>query len=438
MNSGKRNRNMLVAGWVTLALTLFLMLVLFQALAPRYYRYQKNKTLMEAYGDVKELDFSDLDEEAYSVITAYESENLSFKISDEHQNRIYMTQTAYWKSSSSMDEESWRQQYSKEPTIFYHQDNGFRIAKLRVIVTRGTMEYYVYIRERGGSASDYNETVIPFLGFLGVVCMLAASLFLWLCYHRFSVQFEREESLSKERQMQQQLCSERVERLQKDFVARMTHELKTPLAVISSQVEMLEYVSGPKQQKQYIDSVKEEIERISGMVGNMLDISVVEHQMEHMMQNRLDMREIMEYTAMKYEGIMSKKQIRLETFFDDGCIVRGDREYIEQALNNFMMNAVEHTPMKGSVRMTLKKRKGVVRAAVYNEGSQIPKKEQEHLWDGYYRKEQEQRVDSSMPHAGLGLSIARNAVWMHGGICGMENMEKGVEFWFEIPEEKEA
>lgn len=197
---------------------------------------------------------------------------------------------------------------------------------------------------------------------------------------------------------------------------------------------MMEYVSEREQQKQYIDSVKEEVERISGMVGNMLDISVVEHQMEHMLLKRLDMREIMEYIAMKYEGIISKKQVCLETFFDEGCIVCGDREYIEQALNNFMMNALEHTPMQGSVRMTLKKRKGVVRVAVYNEGSHISPKDQDRLWDGYYRNEQEPDVRSSTPHVGLGLSIVRNAVWMHGGICGVENMEEGVEFWFEIPE----
>ena len=92
--------------------------------------------------------------------------------------------------------------------------------------------------------------------------------------------------------------------------------------------------------------------------------------------------------------------------------------------------------MQGSIRMTLKKQKDVVRVAVYNEGSHIPSREQERLWDGYYRNGQEQQEDSSLPHAGLGLSIVRNAVWMHGGTCGVTNMEQGVEFWFEIPGEK--
>ena len=417
-----------------LALSICLLTFLFVSLAPRYYRYKKNQTLMRAYRDVKALDLPDLDEEAYDILTAYESENLMFIIQDEERNHLYKTQGSGFKSQWETPE-NWQELYSDDPEIFFQPGNGLRLAKLRGIVTQGTLKYYVYVKERRSSISDYNEIVVPFLGMLGAGCVLMSGIGLWICYRRFGVQVKHEATLSKDQQVKQKLRSERMERLQKEFVTRMTHELKTPLAVISSQVEMLEYVSESEQKKQYIDSVKEEVKRISGMVGNMLDISVVEHQMEHMRQNHLDMREIMEYTAMKYEGIMSKKQVCLETFFDEGCFVRGDREYIEQALNNFMMNALEHTPMRGSIRMTLKKLKCAVRVTVYNEGSQIPPKDQERLWDGYYRNDQEQSEHSSTPHAGLGLSIARNAVWMHGGICGVENLEQGVEFWLEIPEE---
>lgn len=430
------NRKMLAAGWIMLALSAFLMTFMFEALVPRYYRYRKNQALVQAYRDVEALELSDLDDEAYDILAAYESENLFFIIADKQRNYFYTTRTADVRDQPQDLEslESWREKYSGEPRVFYQPDNGLRLAKLRGIVTQGTVEYYVYIKERRSSISDYNEIVDPFLSLLGVLSALVTGAGLWVCYRMFGVQVKREANLSKDQQVKQKLRSERMERLQKEFVARMTHELKTPLAVISSQVEMMEYVSEREQQKQYIDSVKEEVKRISGMVGNMLDISVVEHQMEHMLLKRLDMREIMEYTAMKYEGIISKKQVCLETFFDEGCIVCGDREYIEQALNNFMMNALEHTPIQGSIRMTLKKQKGVVRVAVYNEGSHISPKDQERLWDGYYRNEQEPDVRSSTPHVGLGLSIVRNAVWMHGGICGVENMEEGVEFWFEIPE----
>lgn len=435
MNRKIINGKMLAAGWIMLVLSVFFLAFVYEVLAPRYYRYRKNQTIMDAYEDVAGLDLSDMDGEVYELLTAYENEHLSFIISDEQQNRIYITQS--WDSLiTDTDPEDWKEKYSLKPVIFYQNDDVLRLARLRGIIKQGSTDYYVYIKERSSNIRNYHEITMPFLCFMAAVGMLLAGLGLWCCYRRFGMQLEREAHKNQDERMQQKLRSDRVERLQKDFVARMTHELKTPLAVISSQVEMLEYITDAAQQKQYIDSVKEEVERISTMVGNLLDISVVEHQMEHMLQESLDMRELMEYVAMKYEGIIAKKQINLECFFDENCIVRGDREYIEQALNNFMMNAVEHTPLQGSMRMTLKNEKGFVRAAVYNEGDQIPPKEQEHLWDGYYRKDSGQSNTSTVPHAGLGLSIVRGAVLMHGGTFGVKNKERGVEFWFTIPEGK--
>lgn len=435
MKSELTNKKMLVAGWIMLVLSVFFFAFVYEMLAPRYYRYRKNQTIMKAYEDVAGLDLSDMDREVYELLTEYENEHLSFIISDEQRNRLYMTQS--WDSLiTDTDLERWREQYSPEPVIYYQNEDVLRLARLRGIIQQGKAAYYVYIKERSSNIRDYHEIIMPFLCLMEAAGVAAAGLGLWCCYRRFDIQLEREAHKNQDERMQQKMRSDRVERLQKDFVARMTHELKTPLAVISSQVEMLEYVTDHAQQKQYIDSVQEEVERISAMVGNMLDISVVEHQMEHMLQTRLDMRELMEYVAMKYEGIIAKKQIDLECFFEENCIVCGDREYIEQALNNFMMNAVEHTPIQGSMRMTLKKEKRFVRAAVYNEGDQIPPKEQERLWDGYYRKESGQNTASTVPHAGLGLSIVRGAVLMHGGTYGVRNMERGVEFWFALPEEK--
>lgn len=230
------NRKMLTAGWIMLALSAFLMTFMFEALVPRYYRYKKNQALVRAYKDVEALDLSDLDDEAYDILTAYEGENLFFIISDKQRNHIYTTQTADFKNQSQDLEslESWREKYSSDPEVFYQPANGLRLAKLRGIVTQGTVEYYVYIKERGSSISDYNETVSPFLSLLGVLSVLVTGAGLWICYRMFAVQVKREANISKDQQVKQKLRSERMERLQKEFVTRMTHELKTPLAVISS------------------------------------------------------------------------------------------------------------------------------------------------------------------------------------------------------------
>ena len=112
------------------------------------------------------------------------------------------------------------------------------------------------------------------------------------------------------------------------MVAKISHELKTPLAVISSQAEMLGYTE--EDREYYIASIQEEVAKMSDMVSQLLDSSVIEHEMENMIQQKLDMREVMDYIIIKYEGMVKKKKLHLETFLSDNCYVEGDREYIEQ------------------------------------------------------------------------------------------------------------
>ena len=173
--------------------------------------------------------------------------------------------------------------------------------------------------------------------------------------------------------LHQNVRQERAEKMRKDMLANISHELKTPLAVISNQAEMLGYVK--ENQEYYIASIQEEATKMSDMVGKILDSSAVEYQMQNMVQKNLDMKEVIGYMAMKYEGLAKKKKLHLETFLSEDCFVYGDREYIEQAVNNYMMNALEHTDFGGDIRITLKKQGESVRVGVYNDGRRIPQEE---------------------------------------------------------------
>lgn len=126
-----------------------------------------------------------------------------------------------------------------------------------------------------------------------------------------------------------------------------------------------------------------------------------------------------------------KKNVHMESFLADDCIVYGDREYIEQAVNNYMMNAFEHTALRGSIRTTLRQDGKNIRVGIYNTGKQIPINEMKHIWTGFYSKSQ--KSSESLSHAGLGLYIVQNVVTMHNGKYGVENLPEGVEFWFSIP-----
>lgn len=441
---------------------------------PAYYDYLEERKIMQAYSDIEELDLAALEEMDYALFLNYESENLSFFIADEDMTPIYSTSDS--ENAIHRNIVTKLEKFSRNPEVLSNKGKIIESVKLRGIITQDGRDYYVAIKDftvgEHSISIVKNCYVVVFLLMLipGSVLMLFLLKYLLKpvdkllrvtaqiadgnfeekaqengAYAEFNQLAENINRMSDQLQDQmeqmeegrkqllhQNVRQERMEKLRKDLIANISHELKTPLAVISNQAEMLEYVK--EDQGDYIKSIQEEVARMTNMVSRILDSSVMEHQMGNLIQKKLDMKEVMEYIVMKYEGLAKKKKLRMETFLSEGCYVYGDREYIEQAANNYMMNALEHTDVGGSIRITLKRQEESIRVGVYNEGRQIPQEELEHIWSSYYRNRTEPRYErSGFPHAGLGLYIVQNVIKMHGGAFGVENVSSGVEFWFTLP-----
>lgn len=441
---------------------------------PLYYDMTKDKQIREAYLDIEDLDLANLGEEDFSVFAEYEEENLSFTIADEELNPVYTTRGNNIKYLIYRNVEMKKDLFSKTPGVIKRNSKLKETTKLRGIITQNKINYYVVIKDTiqklgTGKASE------QFLIVVAVSMFLLGSLIIWKFSKNLSEpmegladvaekiaggdftrrvvgkdkyeeavrltesinsmagQLERNEEQIEEnrrQQLRQNMYQERIEKVRKDFMANISHELKTPLAVISSQSEMLGFADEEKKQY-YLSSIQEEVQKVTSMVSRLLDISAMEHNMEEMMQKTLDMKEVMQYILMKYEGLVKKKHLHMETFLEDECFVYGDQEYIEQAVNNYMMNAIEHMNIGGSLRVTLKKQKNSIRVGVYNTGRQIPKEDMEKIWSGFYTTKQKNA--DAYSHVGLGLYIVQNVVTMQNGKCGVKNLPEGVEFWFTLP-----
>lgn len=444
---------------------------------PAYYEYLEERKIIQAYSDIGELDLAALEEMDYALFLNYENENLSFYIADEDMTPIYSTSDS--ENAIHRNIVTKLEKFSRNPEVLSNKGKIIDSVKLRGIITQDGKDYYVAIKDF--TVGEQSITLVK--NFYAVVFLLmlipgSILMFFLLRYllkpvdkllrvtdqmadgnfeekaqengayaefnrlaeniNRMSEQLQEQmEEMEENRQLrlQQNVRQERMEKLRKDLLANISHELKTPLAVISNQAEMLEYVK--EDPGEYISSIQEEVARMSNMVSRILDSSVMENQMQNVVQKKLDMKEVMEYIVMKYEGLAKKKKLRMEAFLSEDCYVYGDREYIEQAANNYMMNALEHTDVGGNIRITLKRQEESIRVGVYNEGRQIPQEELEHIWNSYYRNGTEPKYErGGFPHAGLGLYIVQNVVTMHGGAYGVENVSSGVEFWFTLPGSK--
>lgn len=449
-------------------------LVLCNLFIHTYYQHLEDEKIMQAYRDIEELDLSDLEEKDYALFLSYENENLSFYIADEDMNPVYSTNdnknAIYHNIVMKLDK------FSHNPKISSNNGKIIESVKLRGIITQNNRDYYVAIKDFTMGESSIT-TVEKFYFIILFLMMIPGSILVYFLSKRLlspmnrliqvteqvttgnfkekaeeSGAYEELNRLAKsinqisellqnqEQQMEenrkqllhQSILEERKEKLRKDLIANISHELKTPLTVISTQVEMLEYAK--EKPGDYITSIQEEVSKMSVLVSRILDSSVMENQMENMVQRKLDMKEILQYIVMKYEGLAKKKKLHVETFLSEDCYIYGDREYIEQAVNNYMMNALEHTDIERNIRITLKKQKDSIRVSIYNEGRHIPEDELESIWSSYYQNRTESKYGKNgFSHAGLGLSIVQNVITVHGGICGVENISNGVEFWFTLP-----
>ena len=225
---------------------------------------------------------------------------------------------------------------------------------------------------------------------------------------------------------------------QREFVANISHELKTPLAVVSSQVEMLEIAGDKIDRSYYYGSIREELDKMSKMVGELLDFSMLDNQMSAMEMSKVNVSELVEYLLLRYDAIFQKNEIKIEKTVEKNCYVYGNRMYLERAVNNYLMNAFQHTEQGKWIRVRLKKEKQKVRLEVYNDGQNIQEDQMERIWDSFYTSSRKkQGTSGEMPNGqkniGIGLFIVRKIVEKHEGRCGAENMENGVLFWMELP-----
>jgi len=220
-------------------------------------------------------------------------------------------------------------------------------------------------------------------------------------------------------------------------VANISHELKTPLAVVSSQVEMLEIAGDKIDRSYYYSSIHEELDKMSRMVGELLDFSMLDNQMSSMEMSRVNVSEMIEYLLLRYDAMFRKNEIKVEQEIEKNCFAYGNRMYLERAVNNYLMNAFQHTEQGKRIRITLKKEKKQIRMEVYNDGERIKEEQMEHIWDSFYTTSQKKKPvtsENEVRNIGLGLFVVRKIVNKHKGSCGVQNMENGVLFWLQLPE----
>ena len=231
----------------------------------------------------------------------------------------------------------------------------------------------------------------------------------------------------KNRKLEDDIEAERrLDSMRKAFIANVSHELKTPIAIINSYAEGLKLDINPVSREEYCNTIISEGERMNKLILSILELSKYESG-----QVKPDLKTflIYEMTESVAKGIFFGKEISFENNIPKDTLVLADASQIELVLTALLENAAAYTPKGGKVK-TECSFDGNIRISIYNTGSHISDEEMPQIWQSFYRGDSSHKRDSS--HFGLGLSVVSAIIKLYGTNCGVYNTDDGVCFWFEL------
>ena len=221
--------------------------------------------------------------------------------------------------------------------------------------------------------------------------------------------------------------------MQRDIIANVSHDLKTPLTMIRSYAEMIGDLSGnnPQKRAEHLQVIMEETDRLTTMIAELLDISKLQSGQLSIKRSSFSLKELIQSTINAYQPYVEQDGHELIFKCSGDGIVNADETRIKQVLDNLISNALKYSSKNLNVEIRMAEGDNYVRVEVTDHGVGISKRDLRHIWDRYYQTSaHHSRTDST----GLGLSIVKEILVLHNAKFGVESIvRKGSTFWFEIP-----
>lgn len=225
---------------------------------------------------------------------------------------------------------------------------------------------------------------------------------------------------------------EQIDEMRKEFISNVSHELKTPIALIQGYAEGLqECINEDAESREfYCDVIMDEADKMNRMVKNLLTLNQLESGNEQVVFERFDVVELIQGVINATAILREQEGIALTFEAKEPMYVWADEFKTEQVLTNYISNAIHYAANEKRIVITITKKEDIVRIGVFNSGNPIPEPEIEHIWEKFYK------VDKARTREyggnGIGLSIVKAIMDSFHRECGVKNYENGVEFWFEL------
>ena len=226
---------------------------------------------------------------------------------------------------------------------------------------------------------------------------------------------------------------EETENMRKEFVSNVSHELKTPIALIQGYAEGLQegIMEDENSRQIYLDIIIDEANKMNRLVREMLILNQLEAGQMSMDLVDFDVTEMIDSVVDSNQINFEVQNINYSFINKEECVVHADEFLVEQVLTNFISNAIHYVMNENiiTIRYDFVK-KGKVRISVFNSGNNIAKKDIKHIWEKFYKADKARSREYG--GSGIGLSVVKATMELLHEKFGVENLSNGVEFWCEL------
>lgn len=223
-----------------------------------------------------------------------------------------------------------------------------------------------------------------------------------------------------------------VEDSRREFVANVSHELRSPITAISGYIEgMRDGVIPPEQYDKYLTIVSDESKRLSHLIGELLALSRLERDDAALTLTDFDVCDLLERVFLRRTGDLEKRGMDVDCDFDpEPCFVHADMARIDQVIVNLIDNAIKFTPDGGRITLRVRAADGLCTVTVADNGVGVLPEDRARVFERFFTAD---RAHTSGKGTGLGLSICQRILEMHGQRIRLLDTEEGAAFAFTLP-----
>lgn len=259
----------------------------------------------------------------------------------------------------------------------------------------------------------------------------------------FNVSFNTGQTISEINELSTtltQACEElsKTEELRREFLANVSHDLKTPLTMIKAYAEMVRDISYNNKEKRENDLniIIDETNRLNLLVNDILDLSKIQSNVDVLNYEVFDLNLLIKNIIKQFSYIEDKYNYDIIYNNKEELMIKADKKRIEQVIYNLISNAINYVGKDNKILINVEKINNKFRVEVIDHGTGIDNKDIDYIWDKYYKIDK--KYKRNMVGTGLGLSIVKNILIKHNIEFGVESKKnKGTKFYFEIDEFKE-